>query len=183
MRYSLFLYPEFNPQLLPVKSQLVGTLSEVKFCRKTASTEILCGGEQLMDFITFLGCSPALESAQATFAIAIHLYDRITGMGGEAIETIRFPGCKHPLPNTSELLSNYSERKRWSCPECGQQGAIEDINWRKSAGFSNLFIEISPIFPKEAIPSDRLLELLNNTTQSRWNWFYSNSSVLLAAEL
>jgi len=176
MLYSLYLYPEFNAQTRPLKSQLLKTLSGVKFCRKTTSVNTLGGGEQLMDFITFLGCSPAVESAEVTSAIYIHQFNQITAMGGEAIEAIRFPGCKHPLRHSTELLSSYPESNRWSCPECGRQAAIEDINWRKSAGFSDLFIEISSIFPKEAIPSDHLLKLLKDTTQLRWHWFYSKTS-------
>ncbi|MBC8211515.1 MAG: hypothetical protein H8E21_10650 [Gammaproteobacteria bacterium] len=179
MRYSLFLYPHVTAESRIIKSELIDTLAELDFLQRSESSQQLSGGPQLMDFITFLGCSPALESAEIRSVILLHQFDQINALGGEAIDAIRYPGCKHLLRNSADLISDYPALTLWICPECGQQGAVEDINWRKSAGFSTLFIEISPIFPKEAIPSDRLLSVLNETTQSSWHWFYSKSSVRL----
>jgi hypothetical protein len=48
---------------------------------------------------------------------------------------------------------------------------------RKTGGFSKLFIEITNIFPKEALPNDQLLMRLASLTLSEWSWFYSKSTI------
>jgi hypothetical protein len=133
-----------------------------------------------MEYINFLGCSPSLSSGEIESSLYLHGFKFLTGLGGESIETLRYPVCKHPVDNPAHLLASISSKLDWTCPECGNQGKIEGINWRKSAGISCFFIEISHIFPKEAIPNDSLLQKLNQCTDSRWSWFYSRSSQLSA---
>jgi hypothetical protein len=105
----------------------------------------------------------------------VHAFERVCGLGGESIQAIRFPGCKHPISDPATLLSDHAPDDHWQCPDCGQQGAMHSINWRKTAGFAKIFIEVTPVFPGEAIPSDKLLNLLHSFTGSSWNWFYSKS--------
>lgn len=133
-------------------------------------------GNKLMDYINFLGCSPSLRSGELDSIITLHHYPEIRGMGGESIETLRYTGCKHAIENPSALITGYPQQRQWTCPQCKHQGQIEQINWRKSAGFACLFFEISGIFPKEALPTDALLALLKESTLSEWQWFYSKSS-------
>lgn len=128
-----------------------------------------------MDYITFLGCSPALKLGELEPSITIHRFRHSTGLGGDSVTTIRYPGCKHPVEDTAARLSPNPEYNHWTCPVCGQQGKNSEINWRKTAGFSNLFIEVTHIFPNEAIPSDKLLCQLKTLTQLNWLWFYSRS--------
>lgn len=45
-------------------------------------------------------------------------------------------------------------------------------NWRKSAGFARFFIEITEIYPKEAIPQPGLLSALETMSDERWKYFY-----------
>jgi len=41
------------------------------------------------------------------------------------------------------------------------------------AGYAQLFIEITDIFPKEAIPQQLLLDKLSDITNVDWQYFYS----------
>jgi ssDNA-binding Zn-finger/Zn-ribbon topoisomerase 1 len=97
-------------------------------------------------------------------------------LGGRSIDSIRYPDCKHRIDNPAELLETYPQLARWTCPECGNQGLFGQINWRKSAGFAHYFIEVSNIFPKEAVPSPGILQSLKTCTRQDWSWFYSKSS-------
>ncbi len=96
-------------------------------------------------------------------------------MGGDSIETLRFPRCKHKIPNPLVLLSSPPYAK-WICDQCDNSGVISEINWRKSAAYSDVFIEITSIFPKEAIPSESFIQSIRLFCNSEWGWFYSHSS-------
>jgi hypothetical protein len=41
------------------------------------------------------------------------------------------------------------------------------------AGYARLFIEITDIFPKEAIPQQLLLDKLSAIARTDWQYFYS----------
>ena len=95
MSYSLFLYPEAGSSCTIKKLELKDFLIRHQFCASIENMEnavTLTGGRQLMDYITFLGCSPALESGGTASTISLHAFDRISGLGGESIQTIRFSG-------------------------------------------------------------------------------------------
>ncbi|MCK4710218.1 MAG: hypothetical protein KAU21_16495 [Gammaproteobacteria bacterium] len=176
MHYSLFLYAESANELTFSKAELINHLTELGFISSSANSLNLYAGNKLMDFITFLGCSPALKLGEIESTIKIHHFKQLTGLGGESIETIRYPTCKHPIHDPAKLLKSFTETASWQCPNCELKGEIDAINWRKSAGFSKIFIEVSQIFPKEAVPSDKLLEALHTFTKYNWKWFYSKAS-------
>lgn len=176
MGYSLYLYPEVAENKPVLKSELSTYLVEHQLATPSNTIDVLDPGQQLMVYINFLGCSPSLSSGESTTSIKIHQFEGISAMGGQSVETIRYPGCKHPVNEPAMLLNNYPLKEKWSCNQCGKEGRLDQINWRKSAGFSTLFIEITSIFPKEAIPTEKLLNLLHNFSQSNWSWFYSSSS-------
>jgi hypothetical protein len=59
------------------------------------------------------------------------------------------------------------------CDQCQTRSTIEEFNWRKMAGYARLFIEITDIFPKEAIPQQLLLNILSATFNADWQYFYA----------
>ena len=174
MSYSLFLYPHLEHHEFEV-GQLLRLLSDIELIAETAQTDRYRLGARLMEQITFLGCSPALRVGEIECRIILHHFDQITGLGGDSIETIHFPRCKHPITTAPALLSA-GPADRWACDQCDNRGEIAEINWRKSAAFSDWFIEISSIFPKEAIPSADFIDQLGQLSRSDWSWFYSKSS-------
>ena len=181
MVYSLYLYPHLSQEgvvsLSLKKSAIIKSLIDNFIIEYQESTlNRYSAGKRLMEFITFLGCSPSLSDGEIEPEININDYNQITGVGGDSINTLRFPACKHIIKEPTTLLEQSINHPYWQCPECSNEGHIDRINWRKSAAFSSLFIEIAPIFPKEAIPTDALLSLLNKSSQLDWAWFYSKSS-------
>ncbi len=176
MSFSLFLYAEDSKNFNLSKTQLIDYLQEIDFITNQTRSLPLQVGSKLMDYITFLGCSPALQRGDIESSISIHHFNQLTGLGGKSIQTIRYPGCKHPVHQPENLITSYPEVKKWKCPVCGIEGKTDEIQWRKSVGFSTIFIEISQIFPKEAVPSDKLLNALNKFTNHHWQWFYSSTT-------
>jgi len=176
MSFSLFLYAENSKNFDRSTTQLTDYLQEIDFIANQTRSLPLKVGCKLMDFITFLGCSPALQRGEIESSISIHQFNQLTGLGGKSITTIRYPGCKHPVDEPENLVRSYPGVKNWKCPVCGIEGKTDEIQWRKSAGFSTVFIEISQVFPKEAVPSDKLLIALNKFTHHHWQWFYSTTT-------
>ncbi len=174
MGYSLYLYPLGSHRSMDRKT-LTDFLQQLQCATISDSAGTLIAGPRLMEHITYLGCSPALSSGGSESGIHLHLFDTLTGMGGKSIETLRFPECKHPISAPQTLLASTPD-SHWRCEQCGNSGLIKDINWRKSAAYADTFIEVSAIFPKEAIPSEHFILSLQQFTGCDWNWFYSSSS-------
>ena len=178
MTYSLFLFEQesnYSPEKLEALKTRLLSIGLIQPDSDNAKTQ---PGVNLMEYINYLGCSPALTTGSLEARITLRAYENLTGLGGESIEALRYPGCKHVIQpeDIRPLLSTGGPDQTWTCPNCGQKGRLKDINWRKSAGFSHYFIEISPIFPKEALPTDALLDALQQVSQRPWSWFYSVSS-------
>lgn len=129
-----------------------------------------------MSLITFLGCSPNLNHDIET-KISINLTHKKQALGGDSIVKLSCPNCQQKITDPTTLLKNYQTSPNWLSSCCKNKIALEEINWRKSAGFSHTFIQISNIFPKEAIPSDDFMLLLFQFSQSHWNYFYSKQHI------
>ncbi len=173
MSHSLYLYPSC-PLSDETLKRLLDSLQHRGFLDANDADGTLLPGARLMDFITYLGCSPALSSGGVEAALRLHRFDAPRWLGGDAIDRQRFPGCGHAIEQGSALLQAGDP---WQCPQCGQQGRLQDIAWRKSAARADSFIEIAPIFPREAVPADALLELLKKGSDCDWQWFYSRSNL------
>jgi len=170
MSHSLYLHPA-DPQAEIDVDRLTGRLQTAGFLELKDHAPA-CPGPRLMEYITYLGCSPALSSGGVEAGLGLHRFDEPRWLGGDAFDRLRFPGCGHGITDGAALLQGSGE---WRCPDCGNSGRLEDIAWRRSAAQARLFIEIAPVFPREAVPADALLQLLGNASGTDWRWFYSRS--------
>ena len=87
----------------------------------------------------------------------------------------RCPQCRKPEMLWHEQIHTWQDnpqRLDWSCMTCGYTGQLTDLNFRKSAGFGKIFIEIRGIHPSEAIPGEALLASLQTLTGCQWNTLY-----------
>lgn len=172
--YSLYLCDSTYPNNHYTQSELIDFLISCKLIH--FKSEQLLPADLFMQHITFLGCSPNLGEGIST-QITAQKTSNIRAIGGNSISKLSCPHCKEKLDEPSLLISNYSINKNWYAPCCLQKIPLSSINWRKSAGFSNTFIQISNIFPKEAIPSDDFLLLLSQFSLSSWHYFYSKQQL------
>ena len=147
-------------------------------------------GDRFLQLITFLGCSPAIEldppadkSERETACengrlCHIRLSRTLSGPRFRADRQMpppRCPQCRKPELQWRELIDRWRDtpgETRWSCRECGYHGQLFDLNFRKSGGFGNTFIEIWGIYPSEAVPGDSLLSKLKGLTGVDWNTMY-----------
>jgi len=172
--YSLFLYDTSFHQDLYTQDTLNNYLQDIQFIN--IQKGVFTPSDQFMMLITFLGCSPNIKLEVKTEIKTSVKWD-ISAYGGNSIEKLVCPNCKSKIQDPSLLISKFNKQKNWHSLCCKHKIDIQTINWRKSAGFSQSFIQINNIFPKEAIPSDQLLLLLSNFSQSNWNYFYSKQEV------
>ena len=172
---------------------LAGRLREIGLIGDAVSTgteTVYPAGEQFLQLITFLGCSPAIElelpgdaaaraSACATGQVC-HIRLSGTGhglcfRGNEQMTAPRCPTCRQPVTNWAGLIETWRSNPAetdWECDHCGHRGRLYDLNFRKSAGFGHTFIEIRGIHPSEAVPVTALLDALEELIGCRWKTLY-----------
>jgi len=132
-------------------------------------------GEKYLDYIAYMGCAPNIQfeasNDNENFCfIKIHQLTEPQLIHSQ--RQARAPHC----PGCNKPVKNWQDKKVASgihCDSCGNTSNIENFNWRKMAGYAQLFIEITDIFPKEAIPQQLLLDKLMDITDTRWKYFYS----------
>ncbi len=191
--HKLLLHPA-DPQcpavatdVLVNRLQSIGLIGEP--VRLKAET-IYPAGEQFLQLITFLGCSPMIElelppdaeSREAGSKDGRFCHISLTSSDGdlqfradEQRTEPRCPLCRKPDPQWRERLNAWQadrQQLHWSCTVCEYTGQITDLNFRKYAGFGRNFIEISGIYPFEAIPGEALLASLQALTGCSWNILY-----------
>lgn len=139
-------------------------------------------GDRFLDLIAFLGCSPNIklepDKDHQSFChvnIFVNQGESLVFRQGTQTTSPRCPGCRKPLSDWRRLIDHNTtslEKRMWLCPECGQEARPWQYDWRKTAGFGRCFIEITDIYPKEALPQATLLELLEKRFSMSWTWFY-----------
>jgi len=177
-RCSLYLHPIEHPTL--TTSSLISELEKIGLIAKPFTTEQLNDnhfsvGESYLDHIAYMGCSPniqfeASDDNEKFCSIKIHNYEKKQLIVSKTQSRLpQCPECKKPVKNWQATIND----KSLICENCGNTADIEDYNWRKMGGFARLFIEVTDIFPKEAIPQQSLLDKLATITNTDWQYFYS----------
>lgn len=147
-------------------------------------------GQRFFQLLTFLGCSPAIEielpidpsrreAACAEGHIChIRLFHNANSPSfrvNRHITPPRCPQCRKPEPQWQELINTWRsdpEQTAWNCSQCGHQGRVYDLNFRKTGAFGRVFVEIWGIYPSEAVPGEALLNSLGALNHCPWNYFY-----------
>ena len=172
---SLFLYPK-NPNWNIDLETLISTIKTVELIENPIADRQDCffTGKQFLNHINFLGCAPTIQfnatgnNANFCFIRLIHSPDIKMIQTRTLARPPHCPNCKKPLKNWQEFTDNTS----WLCPHCEHTAPASDYDWRRTAGYAHVFIEITDIFPKEAIPQPMLLEELKSHTLVEWDYFY-----------
>lgn len=138
-------------------------------------------GENFLDLIAFLGCSPHIrlepDKDHQSFChvnIVRNQQQSIVFRQGAQTKPPRCPVCRKPLRDWRMLIPSgaLTDEHNWRCPECGRDALPWQFDWRKTAGFGRCFIEITDIYPKEALPQSSLLDTLAHQFSMSWTWFY-----------
>ncbi len=174
---ALFLCPKDPGYTLADHKQFVTLLQNNGLISKTLPNQKngFYVGEQFFDYIAYMGCSPTIkfeasETQQDFCHIKFHQYETAKLIVSKIQSRApHCPSCNKPVKN---WLNNKTESSI-NCDLCNTTANIGDFNWRKMAGFARVFIEITDIFPKEAVPQETLLDLLSEICKTEWHYFYS----------
>jgi len=185
---SLYLHPEqarftiIDISTLVKALQTIGLISQP--IKQQQTNNCYFTGEKYLDYIAYLGCAPSIQFAASHDSddqnddqnnvgfchITIHQHKTAQLICNQKQSgTPHCPNCKRPVKHWQQQKTAITI----SCHQCDSTAKIETFNWRRMAGYAQLFIEISDIFPKEAIPQQQLLEKLAIITNVKWQYFYS----------
>jgi hypothetical protein len=146
-------------------------------------------GEQFLQLVTFLGCSPAIEleppgnpqelqkaSAAGRFChVFIDAGEQLRFRRDSQTRAPHCPQCRNPEPDWELQLPSWQDGKQgldWRCQSCGFSGRLTDLVFRKTAGFGRTFVEIRGIYPSEAVPGPALLGTLAALSGEPWTTIY-----------
>lgn len=146
----------------------------------TANYALFSPGENIMQHVIFLGCSPVLAITGLTgneeCVVELENHETEQFIGGSNVKPLRCSHCKTSNNNWHSFIeawrNNPNENDSWQCEQCRSNHSLKKASWRKCAGFGRSFIKIWGIFESEAVPSDQLLHALQNATRSKWKYFY-----------
>lgn len=180
---NLEYVPE-NVNALLTSLQMDGFIGEPFSSVFKQQTETQSGyliGREFLKLITFLGCSPH---------IAVTPPEQLTDWGNFCYIEIQhfqapkyFKGLNQPKFSCplckSRVTGALPELQQWLpgsqaviCPKCQQTTLAENLNWRHGGGFGRFFIVVNSIYPNEAVPTDKLMSLLNSVSGEDWDYFY-----------
>ncbi len=134
-------------------------------------------GNKFLNLVTFLGCSPDIRLAPDPGAPERE-FCRVRVREHRAAPHFRFarhlptprcPACRSPVAVDGGGMSVDTQIK---CPRCGARAPVPRLDWKRAAGYARLFIEISGVYPGEALPTDGLLALLREVSGCDWRYFY-----------
>lgn len=174
---SLFLCPEQHDYLVHDISELTAMLREIGFIDTVIDdgNNAFSTGDSFLNYIAYMGCAPAIQfeagDDESNFCyVKIHDYDDAELLYSK--KQLKPPLC----PQRNHLVNDWQQQLSSTtiyCPRCETSIAIEKFNWRRMAGYARLFIEITDVFPKEAIPQTALMDELDRLTGTGWSYFYS----------
>jgi len=175
---ALYLHPvqtDFTVDDLPAfihSLQTIGLIAHKIDTEKTGQHYFT--GEKYLDYIAYMGCAPSIQfeagSNNEKFCF-IKIHQLPESQLIHSRKQARAPHC----PRCNKAVKNWQDKKTAAsihCDLCDNTSGIEAFNWRKMAGYAQLFIEITDIFPKEAIPQQILLDKLADISDVEWLYFY-----------
>lgn len=184
----LILAPR-DAEVCPDRDRLVGMLSEAGFLADRIP-ERACAyrvGPEFSVLIAFLGCAVAIASDPRSGGPFCHVvvppvsaYPR--WCRGRNTRAPRCPGCRARLSDWPLRVDQFEQSARTSgsdrqdsaviCPHCGESSQMWSWDWKQQGGFARLLVQVEEIFPGEAVPTDRLLGLLERASGCAWRYFY-----------
>lgn len=177
--YSLILYP-VESSLSISQKQLIQTLNDIELLGKQESPQRYQLGESFLSLFCFMGCSPDIElfpRDQDTPYCYLETPEPSDNLHCIISKQPKIPRCPHCKADLIELPQQLQQQYKpvMHCHHCDESIIPSTLNWRKTAVFAKNYILIGNIYEAEAIPDQRLLDLLEQHTQSAWRYAYIRS--------
>lgn len=184
---SMLFFPAEAEQTIP-NSLIIATLTNIQFIEPvTGDTTQYLAGERFLSLLTFLGCAPSINLIpdNGHNSGSNHCLIRI-------LESLTEPRCSGFTQNTNPKCPHCKKRiANWKsatwqqagstciCDKCQTETLYTHLNWKHECGFCCCGFEITHIYPHEAVPTDQLLNALQASTGTPWQYSYANTPISL----
>lgn len=138
-------------------------------------------GDALLELIAFAGCAVALAVEPGADPDTAFCHVRIPPVAqrprpvfGRNTRGPRCPSCRARLADWRQALDQWDAPRApaLECPGCGASAAPWRWDWKQQGGFGRCLVLIEEVFPAEAVPAPRLMNLLSAISGSDWHYFY-----------
>jgi len=178
-RLVLYSLAETPADTLLTRLHALGLTGET--IHRDGTTHYLPGPEFLRHII-LVGCSPSLaltpETAEGDNLCSLHFPDSSTQAHFYCSQNPQAPKCrkcKSTLQDWANKTTCWKQNpeQTFQCHQCNQVLTADKVNWQRSAAVARSRIEILGIYANEGIPSEQLLNTLNDCSALAWDFFYS----------
>jgi len=136
-------------------------------------------GPDFLQSFSFMGCSPSIELEPSSreninwdgfvFIDLPQATDQPCWLADQSAK----PACPACGQRMRDWMSHYVDSDATlSCPRCGQRTAVCRWRWYDAGACARQFISIVNVFPREAMPTEALLQELETETGTPWQYFY-----------
>lgn len=180
----LILYPQ---SLLDAPVNALNTqqaLMEIGFITKAFKSNSFYAGDNFIDLIVFLGCSPDIQISpdENKAFCSVHFSDikpHSRYLGHCDSISPRCPVCKSSAKNWKNTDNWQIPTSQYICNTCHTASALSDLKWKQQGGYGRFSISINNIHPHEAVPAEKILQALSDVTQFKWTYLYANNETVL----
>ena len=174
----MLLYPA-NHHWAPQRSEDVSrVLQDINFITLGDNGDIK-PGSVFNQLISFLGCSPSLDTMGACRIDYEQSGAEADIIVGKNTTDPRCPKCRWAQQDWREYLASWRSvhgDTPWQCPVCQHTTTVRHLSWGRGAVIARFAINVWGIFPAEAVPSDPLLATLAEISQCPWRYAYLQSA-------
>ena len=170
--HFLILFPR-NPLWAPKDLAAISqALHAIGLTGEPREPLLFSAGPEYLGLVTYLGCSPQISLGENEGATTIRLsgiYPLPHFLAGKNLKRPRCPQCQKTLAGQS-FSGDFGEPL--CCDHCGYTGQAHAFDWRRSAAFGRVFVQISNVFESEAVPGEALSDCLLKATGEEWEYCY-----------
>ncbi len=190
MTDNRLILTSINPDNIPLLTMggvagLIVELQNYQFIGQAIDEAPPChyhSGSKIMNCISLVGCSPVYalteESDEPTGVVSFSpVYDEMKFIYGTNTMTPKCPECHQAIQTWKQLLPEPLEacsvlNGDIQCEHCAQAISLKSLRFRREAVLGRFFISIHGIYPREAVPMDDFLSVLQPFMGGRVNYFY-----------
>jgi hypothetical protein len=170
--HFLILFPKNSAWAPASLAPLADALKAIGLAGAEREPHLFGTGPEYLNLITYLGCSPQIGLGENESAATIRLSGILPApqfLHGDNLKPPRCPQCRNTLEKPDALKD---VEEVLICPHCGWVGHAPLFDWRRSAAFARVLIEISNVFESEAVPGEMLTNCLQQATGEVWDYSY-----------
>ena len=175
----IIFFPK-NPDQPIDNEQLLQTLIKLEFIEsKPVFNGQYLAGEKFLSLLTFLGCSPNInltpvDNETHCYITLITASAHTQLLGYTNTVKPKCPNCKKRI-NNWQTTDWTQANKTCPCDKCHTATAYAALNWKHECGFARGGFAVNYIYPHEAMPTEQLLNGLNQLSNVEWTYCYANN--------